>query len=119
VRAYDRVHALELIERGVHFQIRETFESAIAFGRAALLELGLSSERAAEVEEDVRQRDRDRFALQQQGNDRFAGSDRIYVRPVPRPEPFTVPRRQAVALHPGPRDEPAADPAPNPNANPQ
>jgi monovalent cation:proton antiporter-2 (CPA2) family protein len=105
VRAYDRVHALELLEHGAHFQLRETFESAIAFGRAALTELGLEPERVAEVEEDIRQRDRDRFALQQQGRDPFAGGDRLYTRPVPRPEPLIHPQRQSVTLNPAPQDE--------------
>ncbi len=100
VRAYDRVHALELVEQGAHFQLRETFESAIAFGRAALGELGLPPERVAEVEEDIRQRDRDRFALQQQGRNPLAGGDKLYTRPVPRPEPLITPQRQAVALNP-------------------
>lgn len=105
VRSYDRVHALELLEKGAHFQMRETFESAIAFGRAALVGLGLPPERVAELEEDIRQRDRDRFALQQQGRDPSAGNDRLYTRPVPRPEPLVSPQRQAVALNPAPRAE--------------
>ncbi|MCP3140060.1 monovalent cation:proton antiporter-2 (CPA2) family protein [Pyxidicoccus xibeiensis] len=109
VRAYDRVHALELLEHGVHYQLRETFESAIAFGRAALVGLGLPPERVVEVEEDVRQRDRERFALQQQGRDAQAGNDKLYTRPVPRPEPFIPPQRQAVALNPSPRGEGATE----------
>jgi monovalent cation:proton antiporter-2 (CPA2) family protein len=100
VRAFDRVHALELLEHGVHFLQRETFESAIAFGRAALAELGVTPERISEVEEDIRRRDAERFAAQQQERDPYAGGDRLYVRPVPRPEPFTLPLRQAVALNP-------------------
>jgi monovalent cation:proton antiporter-2 (CPA2) family protein len=102
VRAFDRVHALELLERGAHFQIRETFESAIAFGRAALEEFGLSQERLAELEADLRLRDQERFALQQQGDRTYAGSEKLYVRPVPRPEPLTSPRRQAVVLNTAP-----------------
>ncbi|HEX8438700.1 monovalent cation:proton antiporter-2 (CPA2) family protein [Archangium sp.] len=111
VRAYDRVHALELVERGAHFQLRETFESAIAFGRAALGELGLSPERVAEVEEDIRRRDRERFALQQQeqGKNLLAGGDRLYTRPVPRPEPLTHPQRPGVALNPAERAEGEAE----------
>ncbi|MFY0569564.1 monovalent cation:proton antiporter-2 (CPA2) family protein [Archangium lansingense] len=106
VRAFDRVHALELVDHGAHFQMRETFESAIAFGRAALEELGLSQERVAEVEEDTRRRDRERFALQlQEGKNPLAGSDKLYTRPVPRPEPFTNPQRQGVALNPTTREE--------------
>ncbi|MBP7567489.1 MAG: cation:proton antiporter, partial [Burkholderiaceae bacterium] len=39
-RAFDRQHASELIKRGVAYQLRETFESALQFGAAALHELG-------------------------------------------------------------------------------
>ena len=42
VRSYDREHALELINAGVDYQIRETFESAVNFGAAALVELGVT-----------------------------------------------------------------------------
>jgi monovalent cation:proton antiporter-2 (CPA2) family protein len=99
VRAFDRVHALELLEHGVHYQMRETFESAIAFGRAALTELGVGSERIAELEEDIRRRDHERLIAQQQARDPWAGKDRLYVRPAPRPEPLTAPQRKAIALH--------------------
>ena len=99
-RAFDRVHALELIERRVDFQMRETYESAVVFGRAALEALEVDPARAAEVEAEVRERDRDRFALQQQG-DVTAGRDRLATRPVPRPEPLVSPRRKGVALNPG------------------
>jgi monovalent cation:proton antiporter-2 (CPA2) family protein len=109
VRAYDRVHALELLERGVDFQMRETYESAIAFGRAALEGLELPSERVAELEDDMRRRDRERFALQQQGGGVLAGADRFYARPVPRPEPLTSPRRKGVALNP--EEVPASPPS--------
>ncbi|HEY6880004.1 MAG TPA: monovalent cation:proton antiporter-2 (CPA2) family protein [Polyangiales bacterium] len=95
VRAFDRIHAMELLEEGAHFQMRETLESAIAFGRAALLELGIAQERVEEVEEEVRRRDRDRFAMQQQ-----ARNDGRDLASLPRPEPFTLPSRQARALNP-------------------
>src|SRR5262249_50376778 len=65
VRSYDRRHSLRLIAKGVDFEMRETFESALAFGRRALEGLGLDSERAQAVEEFVRSRDLDRLALQQ------------------------------------------------------
>jgi hypothetical protein len=60
----------------------------------------LPPERVAEVEEDIRRRDRERFVLQQQGRDPLAGKDKLYTRPVPVPEPFTVPQRPGVALNP-------------------
>ena len=99
-RAFDRVHALEVLEKGAHFQMRETYESAITFGRAALEELGLPADYQSELEEDVRRRDRERFAMQQQGDRVQAGQDRLYTRPVPRPEPLIAPRQKGVALNP-------------------
>jgi monovalent cation:proton antiporter-2 (CPA2) family protein len=97
VRAYDRGHALELLERGADYQMRETYESAIAFGRAALEGLELESERIVEIEEELRTRDRARFALQQQG-DRFAGNEHLATRPVPRPEPIVTPKQRGVKI---------------------
>ena len=47
VRAYDRIHAIELMKRDVAYQIRETFESAVTFGQATLEELGVTPDRAA------------------------------------------------------------------------
>lgn len=98
-RAFDRIHAIELLERGADFQMRETYESAIAFGRSALEGLELAPERVLEIEESVRGRDKERFALQQQGGAQ-AGKDRLLVRPVPRPEPLVAPKRKGVALNP-------------------
>ena len=40
-RSFDREHAIELINAGVDYQVRETFESALKFGQAVLEELGL------------------------------------------------------------------------------
>ena len=41
VRSYDRGHTLDLIGAGVDYEIRETFESAMKFGEAALVALGV------------------------------------------------------------------------------
>jgi glutathione-regulated potassium-efflux system protein KefB len=43
-RAYDRQHAIELHKRGVDFQMRETFESALDFGSEALRRLGVDED---------------------------------------------------------------------------
>jgi monovalent cation:proton antiporter-2 (CPA2) family protein len=99
VRAFDRGHALELVEKGADYQLRETYESAIVFGKAALEGLELEPERIAELEEDMRARDRERFVLQQQGGFE-AGRDRLHTRPAPRPEPLVNPRRKGIALNP-------------------
>ena len=53
--------------------------------RAALAGLELPAERIDELEEEMRSRDRERFALQQQG-DPSSGRDKLVTRPVPRPE---------------------------------
>jgi glutathione-regulated potassium-efflux system ancillary protein KefC/glutathione-regulated potassium-efflux system protein KefB len=45
-RAFDRRHAYELLSGGAHEVERETFESALNFGRKALTALGLSERRA-------------------------------------------------------------------------
>jgi len=63
-RAYDRQHALALVKAGVDFQMRETFESALAMAGAALDRLGDSPEEVAELMAQIRSRDMDRFALE-------------------------------------------------------
>jgi glutathione-regulated potassium-efflux system protein KefB len=98
VRSYDRRHTLELLVKGVDFEIRETFESAVEFGRAALEGLGLAHERAVEVADYVRQRDLDRLALQQ-AEGITAGRDLVWKQRV-RPEPLSDPLRQSEALNP-------------------
>jgi monovalent cation:proton antiporter-2 (CPA2) family protein len=72
-RAYDRQHAIELVKLGVDHQLRETFESALALSRAALVMLDVPDDAADETIEGVRKRDRERFALQVSG-DIYAGS---------------------------------------------
>jgi voltage-gated potassium channel Kch len=106
VRSYDRRHSLRLIARGVDFELRETFESALAFGRRALEGLGLDPERAQAVEEFVRARDLDRLALQQ-AEGVSAGLELFGSRYV-QPEPLSPPRRETVALNPEASD--VADP---------
>jgi glutathione-regulated potassium-efflux system protein KefB len=63
-RAFDRVHAIQLIEAGVEFQMREVLESALSFGGQVIRVLGASAEEAEEVIEGVRDRDAQRFELQ-------------------------------------------------------
>lgn len=68
-RAFDRLHAIELINAGVEYQVRELFESAVNFGGEAISMMGVSAEDTAEVVERVRDRDRQRFELQLGGED--------------------------------------------------
>ncbi|MEN8719919.1 MAG: monovalent cation:proton antiporter-2 (CPA2) family protein [Oceanococcaceae bacterium] len=96
-RAYDRGHALELMDLGVDYQIRETVESAMAFGAAALHHLGVSAEDANDVVDDVRRRDNERLALQSVGGV-YAGKDLMRSN-APQPEPLATPRRSGRVLN--------------------
>ncbi len=91
VRAFDRGHALNLIRKGVDYQIRETLESAMAMGEAALVELGVPPEEAAAIAADVRARDEERLELQIAGG-LYAGRSLLRGN-VPVPTPLTTPRR--------------------------
>lgn len=64
VRAFDREHALELVRMGVDYQIREVLNSAVAFGREALKELGVPDGEVQEVMDEVIRNDRERFEMQ-------------------------------------------------------
>jgi glutathione-regulated potassium-efflux system protein KefB len=90
-RAFDRGHALDLVHAGVDYQIRETFESAMSFGRAALIELGVPVDEADEIVEDVRRRDEERMELQIAG-DIYSGMHLMRGN-APKPAPLTAPRR--------------------------
>ena len=92
VRAIDRGHAIDLIRTGVDFQIRETFESAMTFGQAALVTLGVPEDEAVEITEDVRRRDAERLDLQIAGDMR-SGIDLLKGN-APVPAPLTKPRKE-------------------------
>ena len=93
VRSYDRVHTLKLRARGVHYELRETFESGLVFGRRTLEELGVSEELAYEIMQDIRRRDEDRLHIQA-SEGLTAGNDLLLTRPVT-PEPLIKPTREA------------------------
>jgi glutathione-regulated potassium-efflux system protein KefB len=97
VRSFDRRHTLQLIDKGVDFELRETFESALVFGRKTLEAIGLDPERAAAVEQFVRSRDLDRLALQQ-AEGLSAGLDLLRTRMVH--EPFSTPTHEVKPLNP-------------------
>ena len=98
VRSFDRRHTLRLLGRGVDYEVRETFESALAFGGRVLERLGLSLERAGDTVEFIRRRDLDRLAVQQ-AEGIYAGTDLLKTRRV-RPQPLREPRRGAQPLNP-------------------
>jgi len=109
VRSYDRRHTLELLAKGVDFEVRETFESAVDLGRGVLEGLGLAHERAAEVADYIRQRDLDRLALQQ-AEGIAAGRDLMFARRV-QPEPLSEPLHKSEALNPEAGELIRAEPA--------
>lgn len=72
VRAFDREHALELVQKDADHVVRETLESALLMGRQAVLALGATEDEADALTEQVRSRDAERFALETAGAT-FAG----------------------------------------------
>jgi glutathione-regulated potassium-efflux system protein KefB len=97
VRSFDRRHTLQLIAKGVDFELRETYESALVFGRSTLEALGIDSERAAATEQFVRSRDLDLLAVQQ-AEGLSAGADLLRTRMVH--EPLSTPAREVKPLNP-------------------
>jgi glutathione-regulated potassium-efflux system protein KefB len=99
VRAYDRGHSIRLIQAGVDYQVRETFESALRFGQTVLTELGLDEEEAAETIAEVRRRDDARLDLQLTGGLQ-AGRQLMRGNMVtPQPAPYVTPRREGRLLN--------------------
>lgn len=96
VRSYDRTHTLQLRAKGVDYEIRETLESGLVFGRRTLEALGLDEETANAILEDVRRRDEERLELQALG-DLQGSRDRWHTKPVT-PEPLVKPTREAKRL---------------------
>lgn len=92
VRAYDRGHALDLIQVGVDYQIRETFESAMVFGAAVLRGLDVPADEIDEIVADVRRRDEERFQLQLASGDATVGNN-LVLGNAPKPAPLTAPKR--------------------------
>ena len=94
VRSYDRTHSLDLLARKVDYELRETLESAFAFGRAALVGIGFERDEAEAIVGDVRRRDRERLQMQAEADgDITAGRDRLHHRPQT-PEPLLAPVRE-------------------------
>ncbi|MDR6952631.1 monovalent cation:proton antiporter-2 (CPA2) family protein [Ancylobacter sp. 3268] len=99
VRAYDRTHSLALKAKGVDYEIRETFESALAFGNATLRANGVGVEAARHIITEVRELDRQRLQRQMEG-----GIDYGPGRMAAEPEPLVRPEREAHALNPEAED---------------
>jgi glutathione-regulated potassium-efflux system protein KefB len=97
VRAFDRGHALELVDARADYFIRETFESAMVFSENALKLLGVPEEEAAQISADIRQRDTTRFEMQIAGGLK-ASRDLMYGNMKPKPAPLTTPKQAAQPL---------------------
>ena len=100
VRAYDRIHSLALRARNVEYELRETLESGLLFGRKAIEALGASESEAKAITDDIRNRDEERLQLQA-AEGLLAGRHMLLNRPV-KPEPLLKPKRT-----PGIFEEPA------------
>jgi len=102
VRSFDRQHTLKLREEGVDYEIREVVESALVFGREALVALGVEREIARQTVTDLRKRDAARLELQMHEGIQ-AGRHLMHQQRMT-PTPLTEPARRAEALNPEAED---------------
>jgi voltage-gated potassium channel Kch len=79
VRAYDRLHLLELDALDLTFAERELFESAIVMGRAALKASGVEPAEVDRVDREYRARDCERLERQAETGDIKAGWERSFA----------------------------------------
>lgn len=98
-RAFDRGHSMRLVKAGADYQIRELFESSLAFSGAVLRSLGFQDFEIAETIEDVRDRDAERFELQLAGGIEAGRALMRNNTVTPQPTPFTKPRHGGRALN--------------------
>jgi glutathione-regulated potassium-efflux system protein KefB len=75
VRAFDRVHLMELDKLDLAFAQREMFESAVAMGRAALKAAGIKGDEVERVDREYRRRDCERLERQSASGDLHAGQE--------------------------------------------
>ncbi|HZC14705.1 MAG TPA: monovalent cation:proton antiporter-2 (CPA2) family protein [Thermoleophilaceae bacterium] len=87
VRAFDRIHAIRLMNAGADAVVRETAASALRLGAEALSALGYSAVDAAGVIESVRARDEAR--LKEQAVAASGARDRAAAVAAILPEPLT------------------------------
>jgi glutathione-regulated potassium-efflux system protein KefB len=99
VRAFDRGHALRLINAGVDYQLREVLESALVFSRRVLVDLGVEDTEADEIILDVRKRDEQRLEMQIAGGLRAGLSLMRGNIATTQPAPLVTPRKEAQPLN--------------------
>jgi glutathione-regulated potassium-efflux system protein KefB len=78
VRAYDRLHLIQLNGLDIAFAERELFESAVAMGRAALKASGINEFEVNRVDGEYRLRDCERLERQSATGDIKAGWERAF-----------------------------------------
>ncbi|MFN7101805.1 MAG: potassium transporter TrkA, partial [Pseudorhizobium sp.] len=93
--------------RGVDYELRETLESGLLFGRKTLEGLGMSTAEAMAIEDDIRKRDEERLLIQA-ADGLMAGRHMLHNRPV-KPEPLIKPKHAPAAD----QDIPTAEEAPS------
>ena len=79
IRAFDRLHLLELSDLDLAFAQRELFESAILMGRAALKASGVPANEVDRVDSEYRMRDCERLERQSSTGDIKAGWERSFA----------------------------------------
>ncbi|MEM6712252.1 MAG: cation:proton antiporter [Pseudomonadota bacterium] len=108
-RAWDRGHALELVASNVRTAMRETYHSSVEMGRLMLLDLGIDEDEANFRAQDVKDRDKKRFAMQSEEGLMAGlelldpiGHDDVPDRPQfhPVPEPLIDVSEESQALSP-------------------
>jgi voltage-gated potassium channel Kch len=85
VRAYDRLHLIELRGLDLTLAERELFEGAVVIGKAALRASGIPPGEVDRVEREYRLRDCERLERQAESGDLHAGEERSFVS-APLPE---------------------------------
>ena len=84
VRSYDSRHAVKLIRGRVHFQVRETVESAYIMGPEGSCALGHAELDIEGHVEDIG-RQHDKRLVEQVQADAISGRNHLHVRLVPEP----------------------------------
>jgi voltage-gated potassium channel Kch len=97
-RAYDRIHAIELMNHEPDVVVRETMESALVLGAATLESFGYAADEARQIIDDVRRRDLVRLEAQRTEGI-MARADLMKV-PGLTPEPLSQPKGKAKPLSP-------------------